>query len=131
MSGAPARTTVVGLLVVSLGVLATGCANRIDRSMEVWMGAHYSDLIDSWGPPEQVFEDDSDGHVMVWMRDRQVVVPGRLEEFIVNDSDDDPLSGSPGGFNKYRPTQIYEYQVWRAFWVDRSGQIYRWERQER
>ena len=50
MLSAPVRTTVVGLLVVSLGVLFAGCASIIsEHTMEVWMDAHYTDLIDSWG----------------------------------------------------------------------------------
>lgn len=124
MVTAPVRTTVVGLLVVSLGVLFAGCASIIsDHTMEVWMDAHYADLIDSWGPPQRVFDDGSGGQVMVWVKNRESIVPGHVVDNVV-DYDDD---GSPRAFANYRPTQIYEYQVWRAFWVNSSGTIYRWE----
>ena len=60
---------------------------------------------------------------MVWVKTRESVVPGHAVDNVV-DYDDD---GSPRAFTSYRPTQTYEYQVWRAFWVNTNGTIYRWE----
>ncbi len=68
-------------------------------------------------------KDGSGGQVMVWVKNRESIVPGHVVDNVV-DYDDD---GSPRAFASYRPTQIYEYQVWRAFWVNSSGTIYRWE----
>ena len=64
------------LAVVALAVLlSTGCAARINKIMQSWIGSHYSSLIASWGPPRAIYDDGSGGRVLVWTFTRSYTSP--------------------------------------------------------
>ncbi len=44
------------LAVVSLFLVNAGCVSRINKVMESWMGHNVSELIASWGPPQQIID---------------------------------------------------------------------------
>jgi|GEM_PF-3522363 len=56
-------------LAVLLFLLAlTGCfiAEEINKTMRSWEQAYVSDLIRSWGPPQEVYADGNGGQVFVY-----------------------------------------------------------------
>ena len=49
------------LLCIGFTMLVStmGCATRMNEIMQSWEGHHYSNLIASWGPPQQILDDGS------------------------------------------------------------------------
>ena len=62
--------------VLLLLVVLTGCAARMNKVMLSWQGRNFNDVMASWGPPDQVFDDGSGGRVMVWTASRSYTIPG-------------------------------------------------------
>jgi len=63
------------LLLVAISLVLEGCAS-IDKTMASWTGRHQSELIGSWGPPQQVFSDGNGGSVLVYTTTRSYTSPG-------------------------------------------------------
>ncbi len=122
-----ARPSVRLVLLASLS-LFTACAAHVDETMRSWEGHQFSDLVASWGPPQQVFDDGSGGKILVYAGKRRWTSPGQATT---------TTTGSVYGYGgianlsaysttTYRPPEQYGYTAYRMFWVDRSGVIYRW-----
>lgn len=45
------------LATLPLLLLLSGCASRVNEMMRSWEGAHVSDLVAKWGPPNQALPD--------------------------------------------------------------------------
>ena len=108
------------LIVISL----TGCATQVNNTMKSWEGSHYSDLIASWGPPSQVFEDGQDGKIFCYQTTGSYSTPGTA-----NTSGNAYSYGNTAtyyGTTTYNPPQTYSYQRSRMFWVNSAGYIYKW-----
>jgi hypothetical protein len=85
------------------------------------------ELVASWGPPSQAFADAGGGRVLIYNVDRNFgTIPGQArttgtiqqvteETWWVN------------ARTEYRPPETIGYTGYRAFWVDRTGRIYRWK----
>jgi len=99
--------------ILILAILSTsGCAS-IGKRMDSWVGHHQSELIHSWGPPNQIVSDGAGGSILIYSS-------------YVN------LGQTPGTINHwgYRTTytapQNHGYQRTRMFYVDSKGIIYSW-----
>ncbi len=55
------------LLILIPLLLIVSCTS-IDDTMKSWMGKHKSDLIRSWGPPEQTSDDGKGGDVLNYIK---------------------------------------------------------------
>jgi hypothetical protein len=114
------------VLLLSCFVVA-GCAAR-SRAMASWVGNHYSNVIASWGPPDQVFDDGSGGRVFVWTRTRSYTTPGSAttqtngSATIIGNT----VWGDATSRTTYNPAETHQWKSYRMFWVDRNGRIYRW-----
>jgi hypothetical protein len=51
-----------GMILIA-GLLLSGCAG-VETSMNSWMGTHQSELIKSWGPPQQEYSDGKGGKIL-------------------------------------------------------------------
>ncbi len=117
------------LLIATLAVLMTsGCGARINKVMASWERHHYSDLIASWGPPQQVFEDGSDGRILVWTATRSYTVPGQATTHTTGSATvyENYIWGSATSHTTYNPAQTYGWTAYGMFWINRDGIIYRW-----
>lgn len=66
------------VVVVTLATALSGCAGKqISSAMNSWVGVHYSQLMMSWGPPQQVFDDGNGGRILLYTRVRQWTTPGQ------------------------------------------------------
>jgi hypothetical protein len=118
---------------LTLGVLLlaafsfSGCAH-INGVMRSWEGQHYAQLIERWGPPQQVFDDGADGRILVYTTDRAWVVPGTARTTTTFNATayDNLIWGTATSRTVYTPAQLQGYTAYRMFWIDRSGHIYRW-----
>ena len=70
------RLMVIIITLLTL-LIFSGCAARISNVMRSWKGHHYSDLIASWGPPQQVFDDGKGGRLLIWSSVRSWTLPGQ------------------------------------------------------
>jgi len=122
------RRLVLSFLVVLVLVLFSGCAGQINNIMRSWEGHHYSDLIASWGPPQQVFDDGFGGRILVWTSVRSFTSPGQATTYTTGTATayDNYIWGSATSHTTYSPPQTYGWTAYRMFWIDSSGFIYRW-----
>ncbi len=120
------RWMVVLLLLAPL--LSNGCAARNSNAMRAWEGRHYSDLIASWGPPQQVFDDGAGGRMLIWTSSRSYTTPGKSETQADGNATiyDDYIWGSARSDTTYTPPQTHGSKAYRVFWINRRGYIYRW-----
>lgn len=104
--------TVQRLLVISLCLaLLCSCAARLNKKMDSWLGHHYSELIDSWGAPDQQMDDGRGGRILVYAKASSYSVP---------------LKNAYNG--QYIGTYTNQNVSKRMFWVDADGVIYKWKR---
>ncbi|MBI4811015.1 MAG: hypothetical protein HY800_06170 [Ignavibacteriales bacterium] len=106
----------------------TGCAGHINEVINSWIYSHYSDLIASWGPPNQVFDDGQGGRILIYTTARSWTVPGTSTMRATGQTTiyDNMILGSTQSTTTYTPPQTYGYTAYRMFWIDSKGYIYRW-----
>jgi hypothetical protein len=114
--------------VVLMAVALVGCAARITRVMASWQGNNFNNLMASWGPPDQVFEDGSGGRVLVWTATRSYTTPGSATTQTTGSAttNGNTVWGTASSRTNYNPSQTHQWRVYRMFWVNRDGVIYRW-----
>jgi hypothetical protein len=105
-------------LVLSIAAMA-GCA-MVDKSMSSWMGHDQSDLIASWGPPQQIMDDGQGGKIFVYASTRSFTTPGSATTTVYGT----PYAAT--AYTTYRPPQTSSYNASRMFWIDQNGRVYRW-----
>ena len=105
---------IIGCVVaVALLPMVGGCSTRQDNESQMnemmasWEGHHYSDLIESWGPPTQIIDDGEGGEIVCYESTRSVT------------------SGSIGRYGAYSGNTT-SYNTYRMFWIDDDGNIYKW-----
>jgi hypothetical protein len=116
------------LAVLIAGVAASGCAARVNRIMESWMGHNISEVIASWGPPQQVIDLGAQGKLFVWSAVRSFTTPGSATTTTTGSvtAFGNMATGSAYSTTTYNPPQTTSYAATRSFWVDTNGTIYRW-----
>jgi hypothetical protein len=115
-------------LALSLVLILVGCAGRINRVMNSWVGQHYSALIASWGPPEQILPDGSGGNILSWTVTRSFSTPGSATTQTTGTAtvSGNTASGQASSYTIYNPPRTYTRRVYRAFWVNSDGIVYKW-----
>ena len=101
---------------VSLGISELGF--RELRVMDSWINAHKSQLIASWGPPNQVFPDGLGGEVYVYMSTYQT--PGYSNSHATYNSFTDSVNTT----TTYHGGQTRVER--KMFYINRDGYIYKW-----
>ncbi len=117
------------LLITTVALAVTsGCAARINKVMASWERYHYSELIASWGPPQQVFDDGAGGRILIWTATRSYTVPGHATTHTTVSATayDNYIWGSATSRTTYTPAQTRGWTAYRMFWIHRNGIIYRW-----
>lgn len=115
------------LLLVAISLVLEGCAS-IDKTMASWTGRHQSELIGSWGPPQQVFSDGNGGSVLVYTTTRSYTSPGTATTTVTGSAQTfgNTTYGNATARTTYTPAYTSSYESSRTFWVDANGRIYRW-----
>jgi hypothetical protein len=106
-----------------------------DRKVKSWIGYKVNDLIMSWGPPSQVYDDEAGGKFIVYTERRTYVSPGyatttssgQAYGFVSGDSI--IIDGYSQSQTTYYPPQMHQWSVFRMFRVNRYGRItaYSWK----
>ncbi|MFZ6033199.1 MULTISPECIES: hypothetical protein [Melioribacter] len=105
------------IIVISFIIFfISGCAARINEVMNSWMYHHYSDLIASWRPPQEVFDDGYGGRILIY----STYISGNATIY------DNYIWGSARSYSTYINPQTYGYTAYRMFWINKEGFIYRW-----
>ena len=114
--------------VLLLLITLTGCAARMNKVMMSWQGHNFNDLLASWGPPNQVFDDGAGGRVMVWTATRSYTTPGSSTTQTTGSATitGDTIWGNATSHTTYNPGQTYQWNTSRTFWINRDGYVYRW-----
>jgi hypothetical protein len=102
-------------VAIALAFSAWGCAKpKQDLSglTESWIGAHISELIAKWGPPQQVLDIDDGNKIYTWSATRSTT---ELPTHVPN---------TFGGVTT-RQGQTVRATTTHSFWVDANGRIYR------
>lgn len=54
------------IIVVVVCILSVGCTPSTRHVMDSWKGSHISEVIRSWGPPQQITTDGAGGQIYIW-----------------------------------------------------------------
>ncbi len=110
-------------------LLSAGCAARINQVMASWQGHHFSELITTWGPPQQVFDDGAGGRILVWTAVRTFSSPGYASTYTTANATAfaNHVWGSATSYTAYFPPETTGYVAYRMFWANSNGIIYRWQ----
>jgi hypothetical protein len=126
-----------GFARVPVAILTFGLSeawHQRERTMKSWLGHHESDLFMSWGPPHAVLEDGSGGRILVYAENRMYVSPGHATTTSSGTAygqvygNQVYVQGQGQSHTTYTPAQVHQWQVYRQFRVNSSGQIvqYSW-----
>jgi len=115
------RKIIILILILAL----TGCAH-MNAVMESWRNHHYSELLTTWGPPQQVFDDGQGGRIFVYIESVQWVSPGKSETYGTGFATgyDDLIWGSARSQTIYTPPRVHNYTKYQMFHINQKGYIY-------
>jgi hypothetical protein len=116
------------IFVIPLMLLFFGCVGHINEVMNSWVNHHFSELIASWGPPAQVFDDGQGGRIFIYLTNRSWTVQGSATTTTTGNAtiDNNYIWGSARSITTYNPPQNYGYTAYRMFWITSSGYVYKW-----
>jgi hypothetical protein len=119
------RYVVLVVVAVSMSACVTG---RVNKVMSSWVGAHYSQLVMSWGPPQAVYDDGQGGRILFYTSARKWTSPGQVTTTTSGRATmyDSMIWGSAQSYTTFSPPQTHGYTAWRAFAIDKDGRIYNW-----
>lgn len=107
-------------VMIAIAVAMIGCFHPIqarNNVMQSWVGHSTADLIATWGPPSELFQDGSGGTVVVWIYQRNGVTTPASSTTTTTGNTSQTV---------YQPSQSYGWTAYRMFWVDGKGVVYRW-----
>ena len=121
------KSKLVTFFLVTAFIL-NGCGPSTTQVMDSWTGSHVSELIRSWGPPQEISTDGLNGHVYIWRTDIYIPLSERKEETRGTISYDPYLDQyTIETETTYEEPVAIEEEKLRMFWVDEDGIIYNWK----
>jgi len=69
------RWTVKIITIILILFSLNGCVS-VNKLMTSWENHHYSELIGSWGPPTQVYDDGQGGRILIYVYNRSYTTQG-------------------------------------------------------
>jgi hypothetical protein len=114
----------LALAAVLALMFTTGCVEAINQKMASWEDHQVSELLVSWGPPQQLFDDGEGGRILVYTYTRAYTVPGSAVTQTTGTISGTSLWAT--SVTTYNPAQTYGWKAYRMFWVNSDGRIYRW-----
>lgn len=122
------KTAILGLIFLVPLYFLVGCG-QISKTMQSWVGHSSNELISSWGPPSQVFDDRNGGKVFVYAESRSWVQPGTSTTYTTANAYNTGygnVSAYGTSTTVYNPARVEGYTAYRTFFIDSSGTIYSW-----
>ena len=127
-----------GLARVPYCILTCGLSERyysIDRAVKSWVGHTVDNLMMSWGPPSQVYDDGGGGKYVIYTENRSYVSPGYAtttgssNAYGYVSGNDIYVHGYGESQTTYTPPQVHQWSVFRMFRVNEYGRIvaYSWQ----
>ena len=121
------KSKLVVFLLITAFIL-NGCGPPTAEIMNSWTGSHVSELIRSWGPPQEISTDGLNGHVYIWRTDINIPLSERETETKGTITYDPYLDQySIESKTTYKEPVVIEGQKVRMFWVNEDGTIYTWK----
>ena len=114
------KKMIISGIAIAFLILIAGCAARINEVMKSWEGHHISDLIASWGPPQQIMDDGRGNKIYIYSSTRTIVSPGYSTTNVYGSY------GYATGTSVYYPPTSSSYNAFRMFWVNEGGYIFKW-----
>ncbi len=125
------KTVTIILIIFSLN----GCVS-VNKVMDSWTNHHYSELIGSWGPPTQVYDDGNGGRILIYAYNRTYTTPGTSTTttngygYGTATAYDNYIWGNVNTTTQstttYNPPQTYQYSAYRMFYINKNGYVYKW-----
>ena len=111
-----------------MAFILNGCGPPTAEIMNSWKGSHVSQLIRSWGPPQEMTTDGLNGHVYIWRRDINIPLSDRKKE-TKRTTTYNPYRNqySIKTETTYKEPVVIEGEKLRMFWVNEDGIIYTWK----
>lgn len=115
-------------IVIAVCLSGVACASRVNEVMQSWVGHHVSELVGSWGPPQQVIDIGDGSRLFVWTAVRQYTSPGTATTTGTANASvyGNTVYGTGQSTTVYNPPQTTSYQASRTFWVNSEGVVFRW-----
>ncbi len=112
-------------VVIVLVTLLAACATerRYEEQLDAWIGASERELVESWGPPDSVYELE-DTRYLTYVVDRIVVLPGTGPRYYGGIDDDRYYAFPLGGFD---PRVINQFCKTSFSLVDGAIVGWRWD----
>jgi len=115
-----------------LFITIPGCmtTQKMNEIMASWKGSHFSELVATWGPPDQILDAGQGNRIITWRQMRSCTFPGQsITQYttspkVIGSNYDYGYTGT--GHTTYMPTQTYTRTNTRTFWIDPNGIIYHW-----
>lgn len=116
------KMSALGLALLLALSLFTGCASKINETLNSWIGRSSRELITAWGPPSEVFSDGQGGEVFVYYENRSWIQPGTSTTYANANAYGNTAYGT--AMTVYTPTVVRSYTAYRAFFINNEGTIY-------
>ena len=108
--------------------ILNGCGPPTAKIMNSWKGSHVSQLIRSWGPPQEIATDGLNGHVYIWRTDINIPLSDGEEKTRGTITYNPYLDQySIRTKTTYKEPVVIEGQKLRMFCVNEDGIIYTWK----
>jgi hypothetical protein len=122
------KKTFLVLLIIVLHTCCLGCASHVNNIMKSWMNKHYSDLIMSWGSPNEVYDDGLDGRIFIYTSNRQWTEPGTCTTTTTGTATiyGYMIWAQAESVSTFTPPQTRGLTAWRMFRINRNGILYAW-----
>lgn len=104
-----------------------GCGPSTAEIMNSWNGSHISEVIRSWGPPQQVTSDGASGRIYIWSKYINIPI-GQARQTTTGALIPDGFGGYYiNSRTIYTPQTVIQADYARMFWVNTHGFVYHWQ----
>lgn len=112
-------------LIAILVILPLSSCSSINKQMASWVGHHQSQLIQSWGPPQNAVPDGNGGQILIYSQNVNLgQTPGQMNTYHSGNIMGGMYSGN--STTSYTLPQQNTYSRTRMFYVNSEGVIYNW-----
>ena len=127
------KGVIIGFLLPMLIIFTNGCGPKVDYDqireqraaetkelMDSWLENHQSDLIASWGAPQQVMDDGLGGKVFIYSKSYSWTTPETSTTKVGNSFGKTTLKTRTTAGQTITSTTQY------IFFINKESRIYRW-----
>lgn len=112
---------IVAAILVSIGLAGCVGPEAFEAELEGWVGRTEVEIVDAWGPPDQVYENEA-GRYLTWRSSRIRLVPGQPQVYHWDRTGSRSRATVSGGI----PPRLMDMTC-RKTMILRNGVITRWQ----